>query len=242
MATHRTWTCSICGRHATIGAADESNQVVNLSTPTSRVAEEAFYVLAGLIRCPNPKCHEYHLTVQVLRSSIGHNSLGADSYKPDHQSKVGVGKFQFIPATTAPLSSNVPAAVKADYVEAYLIRSLSPKAAATLARRALQGMIRDFWQVSMSTLHQELLAIKDRCDPDIYQAMMDVKSLGNIGAHPERDVALIIDIDPGEAQQLLDLIHLLDQDWYVQRANRQERLDRLRVLASAKAAEKPSPK
>lgn len=39
----------------------------------------------------------------------------------------------------------VPAAIRADYEEACLIVDLSPKASATLSRRALQGMIRDFW-------------------------------------------------------------------------------------------------
>ena len=61
-----------------------------------------------------------------------------------------------------------------------------------MARRALQGMVRDFFQVfGLRTLNLELGAIKDRCDQDLYAAMMAVKSIGNIGAHPEQDISLI---------------------------------------------------
>lgn len=64
----------------------------------------------------------------------------------------------------------MPGSVTEDYREAHLIRDLSPKASATLARRALQGMIRHFWGISKVRLHDELVAIKDRCDPALYEA------------------------------------------------------------------------
>jgi len=173
VAPHRSWTCSICGRHATLGRADETHKRLDLGTETSEADGQAFTVFGSLIRCPNPDCREYHLSVSAHSAAYAYNPHGPDKY--DVKGTVGVGRFQFIPSTTAPLSTSVPASVQEDYVEAYLIRGLSPKAAATLARRALQGMIRDFWGVSKANLHLELVAIKDRCDPDLYQAMMDVK-------------------------------------------------------------------
>lgn len=132
------------------------------------------------------------------------------------------------------MSAHVPPSVVEDYSEAYLIRSLSPKASATLARRALQGMVRDYWGVSKSTLAAELLSIKEQCDHDLYEAMMGLKSVGNIGAHPERDISVIVEIEPGEPQQLLDLIHLLDQEWYVARAAKRARLNSVKQLAESK--------
>jgi hypothetical protein len=98
-------------------------------------------------------------------------------------------------------------------------------------------MIRDYWGVSKNTLANELKEIEARCDPDVYQAMMAVKSVGNIGAHPERDISVIIDIEPGEAKQLLDLIHLLDQEWYVARAHKRARIASMMALGQVKAAE-----
>ena len=44
-----------------------------------------------------------------------------------------------------------------------------------------------------------------------------MRRLGNIGAHMEKDINLIVDIDPCEAQKLIKLIeHLLEQ-WYINR-------------------------
>ncbi|WCM86664.1 hypothetical protein [Acidovorax sp. NCPPB 3576] len=76
--------------------------------------------------------------------------------------------------------------------------------------------------------------------------MMAVKSVGNIGAHPEQDVNLIVDVDPGEAETLLQLIHLLDIEWYVAKAEKQARIAKVMQLAASKdvaknAGQSPSP-
>jgi hypothetical protein len=40
----------------------------------------------------------------------------------------------------------------------------------------------------------------------------------------ERDVDLIVEIDPGQAQMLIDLIEMLFEEWYVERDKRTRRL------------------
>ena len=57
--------------------------------------------------------------------------------------------------------------------------------------------------------------IKDKCDPDTWKAIDAVRIVGNIGAHMESDINLIIDVDPNEADQLIYLIEILLKDWYV---------------------------
>lgn len=53
-------------------------------------------------------------------------------------------------------------------------------------------------------------------------ALSTIRRIGNIGAHMEKDINLIIDIDPGEAEKLIKLIeHLLDQ-WYINRHEEQQ--------------------
>ena len=111
----------------------------------------------------------------------------------------------------------IPESIRQDYEEAYSILSLSPKASATLSRRCLQGMIRDFWKISERTLFEEITALKDKIPASQYQAIDALRQLGNIGAHMEKDTNLIIDIEPQEAQYLLKLIELLLQQWYVER-------------------------
>ena len=234
MAEIESWTCPVCARHATIGEHDRAHRFLDLHCATGRIDNESFRVFGALRRCPHPECKSNVLSVSVRRAA--YTEFRGTSHIDVNNSAEGLlGRHQFLPRTAQPLSAEVPDGVKEDYQEAYLIRELSPKASATLARRALQGMVRDFWGFSKYTLAQELEAIKDKCDADLYQALMDVKSIGNIGAHPDRDISLIIEIEPGEAVQLLDLIHLLDQEWYVARVTKRLRLEKVRSLAQSKA-------
>ncbi|MDK4353513.1 DUF4145 domain-containing protein [Enterococcus thailandicus] len=112
----------------------------------------------------------------------------------------------------------IPKGIKQDYEEACKIVNLSPKASATLARRCLQGMIRDFWDVQgKKNLYEEITAIQDQVTAEVSQVLKGLKDLGNIGAHMEKNIDLIIDIDPGEAEKLLKLIEYLIKEWYINR-------------------------
>src|SRR3954447_26577331 len=88
--------------------------------------------------------------------------------------------------------------------EACRIRDLSPKACATLARRCIQGMIRDFCKVSMKTLNAEIIELRrllaENAAPqgvtaESIDGIDHVRSVVNIGAHMESDVNLIVAID-----------------------------------------------
>ncbi len=116
----------------------------------------------------------------------------------------------------------VPKAIREDYEEAHAIVNLSPKASATLSRRCLQGMIRDFWGVSKNTLRDEIDAISELVDPATRPILDALRKVGNIGAHPEKDISLIIDIEPNEAHKLLKFIEYLMQKWYIERHEKDE--------------------
>jgi hypothetical protein len=228
-----SWKCTTCGHATTV--TDPNCKFGELDVFCRATAEDKGIKLrARLIECPNQDCKAQHFSVSVFHGKILHPVQRTDFVATKDLAPVGVGEFTFLPTTAQPLSTYVPQSITDDYNEAYLIRTLSPKASATLARRALQGMIRDFWKEAHPTLHQELVAIKEKCDPSLYEAMMGIKSIGNIGAHPEQDVNLIVDIEPGEAEALLDLIHVLDQEWYVSRALREARIAKVKALSVEK--------
>ena len=105
----------------------------------------------------------------------------------------------------------IPQTIRSDYEEAHAILNLSPKASATLSRRCLQGMIRDFWGISKARLVDEIDALKESVDPSTKKVLDALRKLGNIGAHPEKDINLIVDIEPNEAYKLLKFIELLMQ-------------------------------
>ncbi len=133
----------------------------------------------------------------------------------------------------------IPVQIRSDYEEACAVLHLSPKSAATLARRCLQGMIRDFWKISKGNLHNEISALKDKIQPDLWQAIDGLRQLGNIGAHMEKDTNLIVDIDPGEAEKLIMLIELLMKEWYINREERRKLFgDILQINADKQATRK----
>ena len=81
-------------------------------------------------------------------------------------------------------------------------------------------MIRDFWGVKAKNLVDEIDLIKDKISADEYRVLNGIRRLGNIGAHMEKDVNTIVDIDPGEAQKLIKVLELLFKDWYIARHDR----------------------
>ena len=164
-----------------------------------------------------PSCHEY--SVQLASSK-------------------GLFSFNYPPYTGITLPDYIPEAIRKDYVEACSILDASPKASATLSRRCLQGMIRDFWGVTSGNLAGEIDLIKDKIPADQYRVLNGVRRLGNIGAHMEKDVNLIVDIDPGEAQKLVKLLELLLKDWYIARHEREELYREILVIDEKKQDER----
>lgn len=116
----------------------------------------------------------------------------------------------------------IPAPIRQDYEEAYKILNLSPKASATLSRRCLQGMIHDFWNIKERNLNCEITALKDKVTPAEWQVIDALRKLGNIGAHMEKDINTIVEIDEYEAEKLLKLIELLIEKWYINRHDTEE--------------------
>lgn len=231
------WVCPTCARHVVVSGEAICRQTGTLSTKFSAEAKDVRMRLV-LIVCPSPDCCAPYVAVDASWGKLDHSN-GYPQFTP--AGKIGIGEFVFAPELGAPLSRHAPEQVRKDYAEGYLIRSLSPKASATLARRALQGMVRDYWQVNARTLRDEILKIADHIEPALFEAITALRSIGNIGAHPEHDAAVIVDIVEGEAEELLRLIKLLDDEWYVARARRADTLAGIQALGSQKKAARSSP-
>lgn len=116
----------------------------------------------------------------------------------------------------------IPEGIRMDYEEACAIISLSPKSAATLARRCLQGMISDFWGIKESRLYDAINSLEGKIPAGQWKAINGLRRLGNIGAHMEKDINLIVDIDEGEAEKLVQLIEILLKQWYIDRFEQEQ--------------------
>jgi len=108
-------------------------------------------------------------------------------------------------------------------------------------------MIRDFCGISRPTLFKEIealtKALEDGSAPagvttETVQAIDYVRSIGNIGAHMEKDINVIVPVDQGEAQALIELTELLFEEWYVARQERADKLARVKQIADQKASVK----
>ena len=225
------WTCPYCGDHTTITDPNTDSGF------TQVLAERSEHGKIGLkytaITCPNIQCRKLSLAVE----------LRTWSWKGQNRSiGVLIEKWKLLPRSGAmPQPDYIPDPIRQDYEEACLIINDSPKASATLFRRCLQGMVRDYWSLPKSkrgNLKQELDSISEDVDPDVWQAIDSVRSVGNIGAHMEKDINVIVDVDPEEAGLLKELIEMLFADWYVQRHKRKERTAAAILLANKKQEER----
>ena len=113
-------------------------------------------------------------------------------------------------------------------------KDLSPKASATLSRRCLQGMIRDFWNITKNSLYEEISELKDKIPAKQWEVLNGIRSIGNIGAHMEKDINTIVDIDPNEAERLIRVIELLIEKWYVARHDEEVLYDEVIALSDEK--------
>ncbi|OGQ59846.1 MAG: hypothetical protein A3J24_11540 [Deltaproteobacteria bacterium RIFCSPLOWO2_02_FULL_53_8] len=218
------WSCPHCERDVTIAESRFSSDQhrLRIENNDGRRSLQTIFIV-----CPNPDCQR--LTLMAVLFDGTHDRLGNEIIGDELQ------RWSLIPESRAKHFPNyIPQAVLADYQEACLIRELSPKASATLSRRCFQGIIRDFWRVKPGRLVDEIDAIKSQVDPLTWDAIDALRKLGNIGAHMEKDINLIVDVDPDEAELLIGLVEILLRDWYIQREERKARMGSLIAAASSK--------
>ena len=92
-------------------------------------------------------------------------------------------------------------------------------------------MIRDFWEIIKPNLHSEITELRNHnVDGALVDALLGIKSIGNIGAHPEVDTAQMVDVAPEEAETLIATIELLLAEWYVAREARKVLLEKAAEL------------
>jgi hypothetical protein len=224
-----SWSCSFCGRDATIASHDGDFFTIPLSTEN---VDKFGRLDFSFIVCPSPDCKKASLNIELRAEDI--SSL----HELNNKGEI-LRDWMLIPESSAQnFPDYIPEAIRQDYYEACLIKNLSPKASATLSRRCLQGILRDFWEIKPGRLIDEIEAIKDQVDPLIWDAIDSVRTVGNIGAHMERDINSIVEVDPNEAGLLIGLLELLLKETYVSRNSRKEQLVAVKAMASQKTVER----
>jgi hypothetical protein len=215
------WTCPYCGAKTTI--VDKTNYSKNIHFYASDSNYKHIGLLTELIVCPNPECKELSISASLYHAVCNHGwSIEGEP----------INSWQLRPpAIMKPLPDYIPLQIQTDYKEACSIVSLSPKASATLSRRCLQGMIHDFWHIKKNNLWEEINALKSCIDIETWDAIDSIRVIGNIGAHMEKDVNMIIDVDTNEASILIKLLEELFENWYI--AKHEKEIRHLTVIKIA---------
>ncbi len=156
-------------------------------------------------------------------------------------------KLQSIASTTLvkPMVSGRPPAppevdknFAGDYNEACLILRFSPKASAALSRRCLQNILREKANVKKADLAAEIKEVIDsKTLPSHLTDSIDaIRTIGNFAAHPIKSTSTgeVVNVEPGEAEWLLDVLESLFDFYFVQPALTKSKRDALnKKLADA---------
>lgn len=234
------WTCPYCSKPQTVVEANSDSGTVHFYVGESAFGNLGLY--ASAICCSNPDCKKISVNAAVRETVFLSGNRQVKKGVPPHYDG------RLLPNTDAVVQPDfIPAPIREDYYEACRIRDLSPKASATLSRRCLQGMIRDFCGITKGTLFKEIDELRAGLESgdlpkgvseDSIDAIDALRKIGNIGAHMEKDINLIVDVDPEEAQTLIEIIETLFEEWYIAREKRKTRFAKILQIADQKDAEK----
>jgi hypothetical protein len=138
------------------------------------------------------------------------------------------GEVMFHPrGVMRPIPGEVPQPYSIDYQEAVEVLPISPKASAALSRRNLQAILRDVLKVKKADLSLEIKEFIERpsTPAQLGEVVDAVRNLGNFASHPIKNTTtgLLVEVEPGEAEWLLDVLDALFDFCFVQPARNQAR-------------------
>jgi hypothetical protein len=133
-----------------------------------------------------------------------------------------------------PAPKEAPAHIARAYEEACVVLPLSPNAAAALARRALQMILREILSVASGNLAAEIDATRGVLPPWIVDGLHQLREVGNFTMHPSKDelTGTIIETETGEAELTIEIVSALFQHLF---AGRQASANLAAALAARKS-------
>ncbi|MGZ6692448.1 MAG: DUF4145 domain-containing protein [Solirubrobacteraceae bacterium] len=145
---------------------------------------------------------------------------------PDTPQEQVESEFVMYPAgpRPRPLGPEVTGEYAQDFREASLVLPYSPKASAALSRRLVQHIIREKAEITRRDLNAEIEAVIEQgtLPTDLAHDLDMIRTTGNFAAHPAKsqNTGEVVDVEPGEAEGLLDLVEELLDFYFVRPARR----------------------
>lgn len=157
------------------------------------------------------------------------------------QQKIDMVSTLIYPRTQAraPLSPLVPDAFARIYRQAAAVLIDSPMASAALSRRCLQHVLREVAGTTKKDLIDQIKEVQPSLPPALRKLIDAVRTIGNFAAHPMKstNTGEIIEVEPGEAELLLDILDMAFDFYCVQPAEADQKL----AAIEAKKAEAGKP-
>lgn len=177
-----------------------------------------FYSLFYM-RCPNKKCDKPIVLIGYTANAI---RRADNSFSVKYASSCEYKQLFPLGSGRIPAAPEVEPQFAEDYNEACLVLQFSPKASAALSRRCLQNIIRMKEGIKGRNLKMEIdkLIATNKLPSYISDSLELIRGFGNIAAHGMEDQISgeILDVEPNEAEFLLDVLELLFDLYFVQAA------------------------
>lgn len=224
MTNNNTFVCPFC---ETINFKNKDNY--NEYFPSLKTADHRYVGSMNDLLNNNPSIIklEFQLCGNCNKVSIKTDLIGSNF--DENRSMI------IYPSSNAKVFDDiVPESIRIDYKEAYEILEISPRASATLARRAIQTIIKERFNAKGRTLYDQIESIKGGIYQGEFDILDSIRNLGNIGAHSENDLQLIINIESNDAKLILYCLEFLIEEWYIKSSERMDRIKQLKDLAKSK--------
>lgn len=144
-----------------------------------------------------------------------------------------IRKLIYPPAKASEIGEEVPERYRNDFEEATEVLPISPKASAALSRRILQDVLREELGIAKATLVMEIEAFIQRSDVPTYltDAVDAIRNIGNFATHPLKNTNTgeVAEVEPGEAEWLLEVNESLFDFVFVQPKKLAERKSKLNL-------------
>jgi len=126
----------------------------------------------------------------------------------------------------------IPPELADDYEQACAVLDASPAASAALARRCLQGLIRNHFKIKGERLYDEIKEVAGlkTLPPYLAEGLDRIREIGNLASHPTHDAELgvIVNVEREEAEWTLEILESLFKHCYVDPKEYEWRTQKLR--------------
>ncbi|MFH1147657.1 MAG: DUF4145 domain-containing protein [Pseudomonadota bacterium] len=195
-----------------------------------QIAQYGFDIAHGFC----PECHQF---IVLLRHGR-YWSHDLNDEESRELTEILSEQVIFPRASFKRIDPEVPDSLRREFQEACSVLQVSPRASAAMSRRLLQTILREKFGINKRSLADEIDEfLSSPAIPSYLSQEIDaIRNVGNFASHPIKNTQTgeIVDVEPGEAEWLIDVLEALFDFAFIQPARMEKRKNQLNAkLATA---------